>query len=52
MEAKKVIVSQLIQTVRVSRDYQLDIELSVTCEQLEFAPNENVAKAEKYRLKS
>ena len=34
METKKMIISRLMTTVRVKRDYELEIDLSVPCEQL------------------
>jgi hypothetical protein len=34
MAAKKMIVARLMRAVRVSRDYQVEIELTVDCEQL------------------
>jgi len=34
METKKMILSRIFSSVRVSRDYDIEIDLTVDCEQL------------------
>jgi hypothetical protein len=34
METKKMILSHIMKSVRVSRDYEIEIDLTVDCEQL------------------
>ena len=40
---KKMIVARLMRAIRVSRDYQVEIELTVDCEQLGFLPEKTIA---------
>ena len=37
IEAKKMILTHIIRTIRVKRDYELDIELHISCEQFSVA---------------
>ena len=45
IETKKMILTHILSAVRVSRDYNLDIDLNVTCEQFGFAAAEEIGIA-------
>jgi len=39
METKKMIISRIMKNVRVKRDYEVEIDLTVNCEQLGMFQN-------------
>jgi hypothetical protein len=41
METKKMILSRMFNEVRVKRDYEVEIDLTVNCEQLGLCLNES-----------
>ncbi len=52
IETKKMILTHILSSVRVSRDYELDIDLNVTCEQFGIATLVGLADAGGSGLKS
>ena len=40
METKKMILAHIMKAVRVKRDYEIEIDLTVDCEQLGLLPEE------------
>ena len=47
IETKKMILSHIMKTVRVSRDYEIEIDLAVDCEELGICLEESVVSSSK-----